>query len=298
MKTPRLICLLSLWLGFAQWGIANTLFPGFIIDQKWLLAHWDVPKLVILDVRSKTEYDLGHIDKAVNLPVSVTFHRPPRDDLRAPLSDLRKHFGVAGIDNQSHIVIYDGGSTIDAARMVWVFQSAGHAQVALLNGGFPAWNEAQRATTTEPFIAQKKQFIPSASPDHYATKLGTRLAINNKRVMIIDARSEAEYQGLSSKGARFGHIPNAINVPFNLNFTKKNNIVYLKKTDELRKIYQMMGKDRAAITYCNRGKQSALTYLILRDLGYEAKAYDGSWHEWSQDPTLPVISPAPPFEKP
>jgi len=272
----------------------NTLFPSFIIEQNWLLAHWDTPDLVILDVRPAEQYLAGHIDKAISLPVSITFHIPPRNDLRASLSTIRKRVSAAGIDNNSHVVVYGGGNAIDAARMVWVFQSSGHTQIALLNGGFPAWQKAQHAISTRTIVPTPKQFIPSAAPEHYATKLGTRLAINNGRMTIIDARPQAEYEGRESLGLRYGHIPNAINIPFSRNFTVKDNIKYLKNKDELKKIYSFIDKDKTAITYCNRGKQSALTYLILRNLGYNARAYDGSWHEWSQDPTLPIITPQAP----
>jgi thiosulfate/3-mercaptopyruvate sulfurtransferase len=42
------------------------------------------------------------------------------------------------------------------------------------------------------------------------------------------------------------------------------------------------------ITYCNRGKQSALTYFVLRKLGYKVSVYDGAWLEWGNDDQLPI----------
>ncbi|KRT60270.1 sulfurtransferase, partial [endosymbiont of Ridgeia piscesae] len=62
----------------------------------------------------------------------------------------------------------------------------------------------------------------------------------------------------------------------------------LKPLSELRALYAGIGQNKRIITYCNRGKQSALTYFVLRQLGYEAAAYDGAWFEWSNDSTLPI----------
>jgi thiosulfate/3-mercaptopyruvate sulfurtransferase len=47
-------------------------------------------------------------------------------------------------------------------------------------------------------------------------------------------------------------------------------------------------KDQHVITYCNRGKQSALTYFTLRHLGYDVSVYDGAWLEWANDQNMPI----------
>ena len=33
---------------------------------------------------------------------------------------------------------------------------------------------------------------------------------------------------------------------------------------------------------------SGLTYLVGKALGYDIKAYDGSWSEWGNDPETPI----------
>jgi thiosulfate/3-mercaptopyruvate sulfurtransferase len=44
------------------------------------------------------------------------------------------------------------------------------------------------------------------------------------------------------------------------------------------------------IAYCHGGSRSAIATQMLRALGYEARNYVGSWHEWSRHDDLPVES--------
>ena len=40
--------------------------------------------------------------------------------------------------------------------------------------------------------------------------------------------------------------------------------------------------------YCHSGSRSAFAAQILRALGYDARNYVGSWHEWSRHDDLPI----------
>ena len=42
------------------------------------------------------------------------------------------------------------------------------------------------------------------------------------------------------------------------------------------------------VAYCHSGSRSAIAAQILRALGYDARNYVGSWHEWSRHDDLPV----------
>ena len=46
------------------------------------------------------------------------------------------------------------------------------------------------------------------------------------------------------------------------------------------------------ISYCHSGSRSAMATQVLHSLGYDARNYVGSWHEWSRHDDLPIESVA------
>ena len=42
------------------------------------------------------------------------------------------------------------------------------------------------------------------------------------------------------------------------------------------------------VAYCHSGSRSAIATQILRTVGYDARNYVGSWHEWSRRDELPL----------
>jgi rhodanese-related sulfurtransferase len=49
--------------------------------------------------------------------------------------------------------------------------------------------------------------------------------------------------------------------------------------------------DRRLIIYCHRGARAATVYAALQLAGYDQLAiYVGSWHEWAEQQTLPLLT--------
>ena len=64
---------------------------------------------------------------------------PSAEDFDAAMQDL-------GVGNGMQIVIYDSMGLFFSGRAWWMFRYFGHYEVAVLDGGFPAWIAAGHAT--------------------------------------------------------------------------------------------------------------------------------------------------------
>lgn len=260
-----------------------------LVDVQWLVKHQNDPDMKIVDARSEEDYIKGHIKGAVNIPVGDTFNPEKNTDRVGNLKHISELFSNAGIQNEQAVVIYDGNTYIDAGRVFWVFEVYGHKNVKLLDGGIKGWelysNQPLSQLNDKP---QKTNYVPTIEPERHITKFSMRLALEDKNKVIIDARSNKEFKGDESIAIRSGHIPNAINIPWDENFLEINGIKMLKPIEDLKNIYDVKVKGRRVLLYCNKGKQSSLSYTILRQLGHDAAHYDGSWYEWGNDEKLPI----------
>jgi thiosulfate/3-mercaptopyruvate sulfurtransferase len=99
-------------------------------------------------------------------------------------------------------------------------------------------------------------------------------------VAVVDVRGPAEYDGTVGAHCdpRQGHIPGAVNL----------NVEELFVLDA-EAIRERLGLPEGAelVAYCHSGSRSATAVEIFRTLGFEARNYRGSWHEWSRT-ELPI----------
>ncbi len=259
-----------------------------LIAAPWLQDRLHARNILVIDVRSVEVYLRGHIQGAVNIPSKLTFRQDKQTHRMSPMRHIQKLFGAAGIDRGTNVILYDDGRFINAARVFWMLEVYGHRRVSVLDGGFPAWMDKGYDVSLEETTRKPKKFIAAIQPEKLATRLQTRLAVNDPSKILIDARSREEYLGKKSKSRRFGRIPSAANVPWDHNLTSVNGILMSKTLPELQTIYEDFDADNKIITYCNRGEHSSFTYFVLRRLGYDVSHYDGSWLEWGNSTDLPV----------
>lgn len=245
-------------------------------------------KIVILDVRDKNDYDVGHIKGAISFPVSFTyFDKKLNGKIQQP-KRMQQLLQEKGIDTQTKVIIYDEGNIIDAARMFWTLEVYGISQLQLLDRGYKYWRSKSFSTSQLTPKIKPSQYIATLNHKRLASKFSTQLAIKNENKVVLDARSLAAYRGEVSVAKRFGHIPSAVSVPFNHNIIQNSKFKGLKPLQDLKGLYSAIPKNKKVIIYCKIGRVSSTNYFALRELGYDVANYDASWREWGNDETLPI----------
>ena len=124
------------------------------INADTLRAALDQLNVVIVDCRfDLADTDLGrklysesHIPGAVYAHVDDDLSGPPATDFgRHPLptpAKMRALFGRIGIANTTQVFVYDNMSGVYAGRLWWMVRYMGHDAVAILDGGWDAWQRA------------------------------------------------------------------------------------------------------------------------------------------------------------
>src|SRR5690606_7632751 len=166
----------------------------------------------------------------------------------------------------------------------------GHAQVSVLDGGFPAWQRLGGAE--QPGAVAVKQPgppYPERAPlvnTIEADTLQTQLA----ETLIVDARAHERYRGeVEPLDAAAGHIPGALNHFFKNNLADDGRFL---PPDVLRQLFSVLLNDAdpaTAVHQCGSGVTACHNLLASAVAGLPlGRLYPGSWSEWSADPTRPV----------
>jgi thiosulfate/3-mercaptopyruvate sulfurtransferase len=294
------VVLLGIWAVLIATGLASAAQwanPGLLVNAEQVKANIDKSNWVVIDARKLEDYLDGHIPGAISLGDQV--RKVLRDSSSRVYKDVavyEKLFGLAGIDNNTHVVFYhDKMDTLtDATTGFWVMEYLGHDKVYVLNGGLDAWRKAGNRLDRTPTRKAAKTFKVNVVPGRIATTEEIVQIANGQKpgVQLIDSRTKKEHEGADIRALQGGHVPNTT-----MNVSHLDTLEKVKdpKTDKMKEIpvvsyahvakhFETLAPAKRTIAYCQSGTRSTLTYLQLRLLGFKDVAnWDDSWHVYGSN---------------
>jgi thiosulfate/3-mercaptopyruvate sulfurtransferase len=250
-----------------------------LISTTWLFENINHPDLIVLDASPKSnasnlkvEFKGLQIKNARKFDIKNVFSNPD-GDLPNTLPSA-KHFETEcqklGINTTSKIVVYDNLGIYTSPRVWWLFKIMGF-DVFVLNGGLSAWiNDGYE---TEKIIIRtyglgnfKAIFNPKL-----VTKVNAMLThLDDTDILIVDARSNERFKALipeSRENLRSGHIPNSINLPYNMLLEDEK----FKSKNELEAIFKKLQIDNKKLVFTCGSGITACIIMLASELICEIK---------------------------
>ncbi len=267
-----------------------------VIEPDTFLRIQNHENILVIDLTTAKQYQQAHIPGAVFIDYGhIVGMNPPFTGLLPEPKQFEQIINSSGITPDTHIVAYDEEGGGKAARLIWTLHAMGHSKASILNGGLIAWYREKHPLNNKPVNRQ-----PNASEQHYDVDFTLQPVVadtdyikanlTNKTVGLLDARSIDEYMGQAKYAQKAGRIPGAKHFEWTRAMNESANYRLLTK-ETLQPMLNELGltQDKEIIVYCQSHHRSALSYLMLKYLGYEkVRGYPGSWSEWGNRMDTPI----------
>jgi len=250
---------------------------------------------IVWDVRDADAYNAGHIAGAVNVGDIGKVLRDPNKEDWLSNAQIETVLGNAGIDlPNKEVIVYSTTGDPYAYFGLSTVRYYGGKSGKVYHGGVDAWKAAGMPVATEPtkLAPVALKVAPQKSVVVWTDEMVQKVAeAKAGKVQIVDARTPKEYSGEDVRAIRGGHVPGAVNIPYEQNWVdpatpgklakkevKTRDGMALKPKGDLMKLYANLDPNKETIVYCQSGVRGAETATVLRDLGFkDVKVYEPSW---------------------
>lgn len=271
--------------------MTSTPLP-WIIEPQQLTQYLEDDHIIIVDLCKTEQYMQAHVPGAIHMDYrQVITAKPPLMGLLPEPPQLQEIASKIGLTEDKTVVAYDDEGGGKAARLLWTLDAMGHKHLSLINGGIIAWLAEKCPIESTVNVTNSEVSYPIKLHDSVIARKDYILeSLQNDSVAILDTRSPYEYKGEKKFSERAGRIPGAVNMDWILLMNRENHFK-LQPTDKIDAMLNDRGvtPDKEVIVYCQTHHRSALTYVVLKFLGFEnVRGYPGSWSEWGNLPDTPV----------
>jgi len=279
----------SLAAGLLSASIASADYLKPLMNPAELSNSLDQANPIILDIRGDA-YSDGHIPGAISAPYGL--FRGPKNNPGQLLDEdvLEERFEALGLELDRPVVVVSEGKTDTdfgaAARVYWTLKSTGFEDLAILNGGKQAWEQAGYAIDKTNITPKPTELDITFSPQWTATTEQV-VSVTKEEVdsLLLDARPASFYEGDKSHGAasRPGTLPGAENYYYASFFNDGSAAISSDIDVQALKVTLGLEEDQEIVSFCNTGHWAATNWFALSEVaGIEnVKLYPGSMVEYS-----------------
>jgi thiosulfate/3-mercaptopyruvate sulfurtransferase len=277
-------------------------FDGPLVGAERLQAELENERVRILDVRGRhassalphakrAEHASSHIPGAVFVDWERDFvaREDPVPIQLADADEFARRAGELGVGDGDVVVTYDDYYGIFASRVAWAFRVHG-AAACVLDGGWQTWEAEGRPRTDAVSEPDPALFTPAIRP-RLRRSLEDVVAARERGATLVDARPRHLFLGEDGL-AGTGHIPGSRCLPYQELVDGATGL--WAAPDALTRLARDAGIDPARppgelIATCGSGVSATVALLALERIGVHADGvYDGSFNEWSADPSRPI----------
>jgi thiosulfate/3-mercaptopyruvate sulfurtransferase len=272
-----------------------------LVSTAWLAEH--LREVSVLDgswwmpaeARSgRDEYLQAHIPGAVFFDIdAIADHTVDLPHMLPTPDAFAEAAGRLGLSRDKIVVAYDTFGVRAAARVWWTLRVMGFTKVFVLDGGFKAWTSEDRPVDTGDVVPAPNSVTPDFHPELVRSVDDVRAILTSGSAQMVDARGGARFRAEVPEpraGLRSGHMPGALNLPFDSLLTADGR---MKPAEALAPLFEAakVALEQPIVTTCGSGITASVVALALARVGRESVAvYDGSWTEWGGLADTPVVT--------
>lgn len=245
----------------------------------------------VWDVRGDRDYAKGHLPGALSVGDAAAVLRDANAEDFLPTEEVAKVFGAAGLDPARETIVYGNRGTWNPYFGRYALRYFGGAKVSVYHEGVEGWQAAGLPLATGAAHATPVKLALSPNPSVMVSTQDVLARLGRPDVQIVDARTPKEYAGADIRALRGGHIPGAVNIPYEMNWSDPDTLaklarkqvadsrgMALKADQELKALYAKLDPSKETVVYCQSGARASETAGVLEQLGFKnVKVYDSSW---------------------